>query len=187
MRLGCAGRSCAVARTATSERRRCACTEPLRLDRRGARSPWLRTRRFPIADAPRQHQQHLASTDCAGIRGSLRPVESGAGIEYSYRWGPLTLRGQATALEAQAPGHLRVRWKHQLLGDAIAEFTLEPLHSGTSVRISERPMGMFAATTTIPVLGALGESNYSASLARLERYAHRRPSTANSEPSGNAS
>jgi hypothetical protein len=69
-----------------------------------------------------------------------------------------------------------------MLGDSIAELTLEPLQAGTRVRINELPTGMLIGMTTVPVLGALDESKYAASLMRLERYTNRRSAGAKRTP-----
>jgi hypothetical protein len=114
---------------------------------------------------------------CSIHTADARWPQGGAGIEYSYRWGPLTLRGRAVALDAHPLRHLRICWKHQLLGDSIAELTLEQLQASACVRVTERSTGMFIGMTTIPLLDALGESKYASSLARRERSARRRASS----------
>jgi hypothetical protein len=119
----------------------------------------------------------------AGIRDVLWADEDwpqpGAGLDYAFRWGPLTLRGRATVLEAQSPGHLRLRWKRRLLGEAIAEFTIAKTADGCVVDLAEAPRGLFAGLSANPFATGLAGGHNTASLARLRRLVdeHRLPTT----------
>ena len=95
--------------------------------------------------------------------------QPGAGLDYAFRWGPPTLHGRATVLEAHRPGHLRLRWKRRLLGDAIAEFTIAETAGGCVVDFAEAPRGLFAGLSADPFSTGVAAGHNTASLARLRR------------------
>ncbi|RKQ88231.1 uncharacterized protein YndB with AHSA1/START domain [Solirubrobacter pauli] len=100
-----------------------------------------------------------------------------AGLDYRFRWGPFTLRGRATVLEAQPSGHLRLRWKRRLLGDAIAEFTIAETTDGCAVDFRETPRGLFVGLSANPFATGVAAGYNTASLARLRRLVERQEPT----------
>jgi uncharacterized protein YndB with AHSA1/START domain len=118
-----------------------------------------------------------------GVKELLWADESwpmpGTAVDYAFRWGPLTLRGRATVLDAHRPGHLRLRWKRRLLGDSIAEFTIARTADGCVVDLAENPRGLFVGLSANPFATGLTASQNTASIARLRRLvgAHRDPGT----------
>lgn len=95
--------------------------------------------------------------------------QPGAGVDYLFRWGPFSLRGRVTVLEAQRPGHLRLRWKRRLLGDAVAEFTIVQTADGCVVDLAEAPRGLFAGLSAEPFTTSVSTGHNRALLARLRR------------------
>jgi uncharacterized protein YndB with AHSA1/START domain len=93
----------------------------------------------------------------------------GSTFAYTFRYGPFTLRGRATVLEAHGPRHLRVRWRRRWRGITIAEFRVEPAidpaPDRSVIRMREEATGLFAGLAESPLAGAHAVTT----LARLER------------------
>ena len=81
--------------------------------------------------------------------------QAGATLDYTFRWGPLTLRDRATVLECHAARHLRLRWRRGLIGDAIADIRLQPAGGRTQLRLDQLPRGVFGAPRADPLLAAV--------------------------------
>jgi uncharacterized protein YndB with AHSA1/START domain len=122
-----------------------------------------------LADAKRYPRWVLHVTEIGRIDGDW--PTPGAAFEYRFQWGPVKLSGRATVLQANAPGHVRVRWRRGLLGVSIADISLRQFSDRTVVRMAEAPEGLFAGLSTSPLVDGTRSANNVTSLDRLERLA----------------
>ena len=101
--------------------------------------------------------------------------QPGAAFRYTFRWGPFERSAKATALEANAPHHLRLRWRRGLVVELVTDITIEPAAVGCIIVIAEE-IASPAAARGYPAAEPVNGANWITSLGRLEslaKQAHR--------------
>jgi uncharacterized protein YndB with AHSA1/START domain len=113
----------------------------------------------------------------------IRDVEPGwpapgTKFHHTIGFGPLKVSDHTVALESEPPRLLKLRAKGRPLMTATVTLELVPRQSGTLVRISERPDGVFAVFALNPLVHIATKLRNSESLMRLEELALRRTARA---------
>jgi uncharacterized protein YndB with AHSA1/START domain len=89
--------------------------------------------------------------------------------------GPLTVNDHTEVIAAEPVARLQLRAKARPLGTALVTMEIEPDGTGgASVRMSERPDGVYAPLALNPLVHLLIKVRNAESLRRLERRAIRR-------------
>jgi uncharacterized protein YndB with AHSA1/START domain len=82
--------------------------------------------------------------------------------------GPLRIGDHTEVVESEPPRRLRLRAKARPLGTATVAIELIREGDGTTVRLSERPDGLYAPLALNPLVHALTKLRNAESLRRLE-------------------
>ena len=92
----------------------------------------------------------------------------GARFHHAVGIGPLRVNDHTEVVEAEPPVRLRLRAKARPLGTATVIIELVPEHAGTTVRLVERPDGLYAPLALSPLVHVLTKLRNAESLRRLE-------------------
>src|SRR5215213_2858622 len=98
----------------------------------------------------------------------------GTKFHHTIGFGPLKVSDHTVALESEPPRLLKLRAKGRPLMTATVTLELVPWQTGTLVRISERPDGVFAVLALNPLVHFATKLRNAESLMRLEELALRR-------------
>jgi uncharacterized protein YndB with AHSA1/START domain len=98
----------------------------------------------------------------------------GTKFHHTIGFGPLKVSDHTVVLESEPPRLLKLRAKGRPLMTATVTLELVPRQSGTLVRISERPDGVFAVLALNPLVHIATKLRNAESLMRLEELALRR-------------
>jgi uncharacterized protein YndB with AHSA1/START domain len=102
----------------------------------------------------------------------------GTKFHHTIGFGPLKVSDHTVVLESEPPRLLKLRAKGRPLMTATVTLELVPRQSGTLVRISERPDGVFAVLALNPLVHIATKLRNAESLMRLEELALRRTARA---------
>ena len=113
----------------------------------------------------------------------IRDVEPGlpapgTKFHHTIGFGPLEVSDYTVALESEPPRLLKLRAKGRPLMTATVTLELVPRQSGSLVRISEHPDGVFAVLALNPRVHIATKLRNAESLMRLEELALRRTTRA---------
>jgi len=97
----------------------------------------------------------------------------GSKFHHTIGVGPLTVSDHTVALEADPPRLLRLRAKGRPAGTATVTLELQPRDSGTLVRMTENPDGVYSPLALNPVVHVTTKLRNAESLMRLEELALR--------------
>jgi hypothetical protein len=98
----------------------------------------------------------------------------GTRFHHTIGIGPLSLRDHTEVVVAERPHLMRLRAKARPLGTATVVVEIMPGRTGSTVRISERPDGVYAPLALNPLVHVLTKLRNAESLRRLEELALRR-------------
>ena len=97
----------------------------------------------------------------------------GSRFHHTIGVGPFELSDHTESIEAEEPRRLRIRAKGRPMGTASVTLEMTPKDSGTVVRITENPDGVFRPLTLLPPLQIFSLLRNAESLMRLEELALR--------------
>jgi uncharacterized protein YndB with AHSA1/START domain len=98
----------------------------------------------------------------------------GTRFHHAVGIGPLTVRDHTEVVAVEPARLLRLRAKARPVGTAAVQLELKRADGGTTVRMSERPDGVFAPLALNPLVHLVIKLRNAESLRRLERLALRR-------------
>jgi uncharacterized protein YndB with AHSA1/START domain len=92
----------------------------------------------------------------------------GTKFHHSIGIGPLTVRDHTEVVESARPHLLRLRAKARPIGTATVVMEITATSGGSTVRMSERPDGVFSPLAFSPLVHVLTKLRNAESLRRLE-------------------
>jgi uncharacterized protein YndB with AHSA1/START domain len=97
----------------------------------------------------------------------------GSRFHHTVGKGPLTVNDHTESLEAEAPRRLRLKARALPVGTAEVTLDLLPDDGGTTVRMVERPVGVYSPLSLLPPLHWAVQARNAKALQRLETLALR--------------